>query len=232
MSEHTELVVYTNSIGHPFELPPTIPDEKIKYICFSDKSRPTAFDWEVIVIEPIFKGDLFRSSREPKILAHKFLKNYQKSIYIDTRVKLKESPLALWNYLIPEPETIFGGFLHSKRFTLVDEFEAVLNQNLDSPSVIKAQFNEYKRHQSDVLLIKPVWGGILARRHNDSQCIDAMHAWYSHVLRYSRRDQLSLPLALKKIKSRIRLVADSVNQSIFHRWPVGSPEKPNYYYAI
>lgn len=214
MYDHPELVVYTTSIGYSFELPAIVPHPKVKYICFSDRPLEIKSNWEEFLIDPLLKDDLFRSSREPKILTHKFLHNYENSLYIDSRVHLKRNPLELWQHLIPNSNTIFGGFYHTKRITLIDEFEAVLRQKLDFASTVKAQFCYYKKNHLDILSSKPVWGGLIARKHNERRCQDAMRFWYSHVLRYSRRDQLSLPIALENFnREHVNLISGSIHTS-------------------
>lgn len=217
-----ELVVYTTSVGYEFELPETVQARNVRYVCFSDVPRKQNSGWEIFLIEPLFEDDPARSSREPKILAHNFLSNFDNSLYIDSRVQLKQNPLDLWNYLIPTPNMVFGAFLHSKRDTLADEFKAVVQSRLDDVQNIKSQWNSYKRLHPDIILAKPVWGGVLARRHNNQKCKRAMQKWYSHVLRYSRRDQLSLPLILRCFEEEdINLSSCSIHCSDFHLWPIG-----------
>ena len=82
----------------------------------------------------------------------------------------------------------------------------------------------------ELLLQPPVWGGIVARRHNDTECVSAMETWFANVLRYSRRDQLSLSLALLSLpdSSRHILVGDN-HQGEFFYWPT-SRDKPARYF--
>src|SRR5262249_47359548 len=57
-------------------------------------------------------------------------------------------------------------------------------------------------------------------RHNDPAVVEAMETWYAHVLRYSRRDQLSLWVALRQA-GLAPLVHKLDNfESPYHRWPV------------
>ncbi|MEO1536435.1 MAG: glycosyltransferase domain-containing protein [Pseudomonadota bacterium] len=120
----------------------------------------------------------------------------ERSIYIDTTVLLKQPPEALWNHLVPREATIFGAMHHSLRKKLIEEFDAVKATDRDYLRVVDEQLKAYRDAHADVIKQKPLWGGVLARRHNDDRCIDLMERWYAQVLRYSRRDQLSLPLIL------------------------------------
>ena len=75
-----------------------------------------------------------------------------------------------------------------------------------------------------------MWGGILARRHNDADCKQAMELWFSLVLKHSRRDQLSLPLALRALRGNQTKVSYLDNRkSDFFRWPVAGYSKPPNY---
>lgn len=70
-------------------------------------------------------------------------------------------------------------------------------------------------------------GGVLARRHNEPACIDVMEVWFTHILRYSRRDQLSLPLALAYLShTQQNILLADIHQTEFHKWPVSDKPKP------
>ena len=56
-------------------------------------------------------------------------------------------------------------------------------------------------------------------RHNESAVRNAMQIWWEHVLRYSRRDQLSLPLALKAAGLDPLVHGLDNRHSAFHEWP-------------
>jgi len=94
---------------------------------------------------------------------------------------------------------------------------------------LQEQINAYSSHYPNILLQQPVWGGVLARRHNDPDCIASMNMWFANILRYSRRDQLSLPVALSKLKpEQVNIVDFDLRDSVFHSWPFGETKKPPY----
>ena len=108
---------------------------------------------------------------------------------------------------------------HSFRGSLREEFEAVVEDGVDAGWVVAEQLGHYERTASHVLAGPTLWGGMLARRHNESAVRNAMQIWWEHVLRYSRRDQLSLPLALD-VAGLDPLVHRLDNRhSAFHEWP-------------
>jgi hypothetical protein len=50
--------------------------------------------------------------------------------------------------------------------------------------------------------------------------------WLAHVLRYSRRDQLSLNVALKRARLTPEVLRIDNHESYFHSWPKGIISRP------
>jgi FkbM family methyltransferase len=226
------LAIYTVVMGGDYDLPPTRPQIGVDYICFTDQQdlHVSPNGWTIRDVDPILPSDTFRSSREMKTRAHRWLADYSGSIYIDCTVHLRKDPQELWDYLIPDQDTVFGAFFHSYRDTVAEEFMAVSEANLDFRQVIDAQMQAYTMFHPKTLEEKPVWGGVLARRHNETSCVEAMEVWFSHILRYSRRDQLSLPLALSSLSREQRNIRqDDIHLTDFHQWPVSEKPKPPGY---
>lgn len=225
-----KLVVYTMAIGGDYDLQPVTATYDVDYICFTDQQNLEACGWTILQVSPLLPGDTFRSSRDFKVRPHCWLANYTRSIYIDSSVHLHQDPLKIWDYLVPNELIVFGGFFHSYRSNLLEEFFAVGSSKLDYKRVIEEQLQVYRTHNIRTLVEKPVWGGFLARRHNNLSCINAMEIWFAHILRYSRRDQLSLPIALSNLSSnQINLVSDDIFSTVYHSWPMSKKAKPAGY---
>ncbi|SDE66147.1 methyltransferase, FkbM family [Paracoccus isoporae] len=215
------LVVYTMAVGRDYPLPEIKFPTKADYICFTDRELASNPGWTLKEIEKIIPGDPIRSSKDFKVRPHRWLINHDRSIYIDSKVRLDADPNEIWELLIPTPETVFGGILHSFRDSLEGEFIEVKRKGLDQDSIIDEQLHAYKEYSAEILQNRPVWGGFLARRHKHPNCIEAMELWFAHTLRYSRRDQLSLPLALSRLaQGEKRLIQRNLQKSEFHKWPV------------
>ncbi len=225
------IVVYTVIFGDGYSLPPFVPAEGVDHICFTDQNDLEARNWQILRVAPMLPDDLPRSSREQKIRAHRWLSGYDASIYIDPSVVLTKSATEIWNKMVPDREIFFGCFRHSFRSSLTEEFEAVQQQQLDTPTVIAELHSTIRRHNLELFQQKPFWGGLIARRHNDPRCIEVMELWHSLVLRYSRRDQLSLPVALAASEARqIFSLEQDIQQSSFHHWPRAGYRRPLRYY--
>ena len=167
----------------------------VDFICFTDDPALVSDLWEIRLVEPAIATDPARSSRFPKLCAHRFLADYDISIYIDNSVLLTRPPEAIITDLLP-PGAEFSAFEHSSRETVLDEFSEVARVGYEAGWVCDEQLAHYHQTHPEVLSMKPLIGGVLIRRHMHPDVIAAMEKWWIHVLRFSRRDQLSLRMAL------------------------------------
>ena len=187
-------------------------------ICFTDDPGTTSETWQLRHVKPVLPADSNRSSRRPKILAHEYLAHYDESLYIDNAVLLTAPADVVFDHMLTSTAPMAVA-RHSFRGSLREEFEAVVEDGVDAGWVVAEQLGHYERTASHVLAGPTLWGGMLARRHNESAVRNAMQIWWEHVLRYSRRDQLSLPLALE-VAGLDPLVHRLDNRhSAFHEWP-------------
>jgi hypothetical protein len=187
-------------------------------ICFTDDPETTSETWQVRHVKPALPADPNRSSRRPKILAHEYLADYDESLYIDNAVLLTAPADVVFDHMLTSTEPMAVA-RHSFRESLREEFEAVVEIGLDAGWVVAEQLGHYERAASHVLAGPTLWGGLLARRHNESAVREAMQIWWEHVLRYSRRDQLSLPLALEMAGLDPLIHRVNNRHSAFHEWP-------------
>lgn len=223
------LVVYTVIIGDGYRLPPVRPVQDAPHLCFTDQ-RIDPNGWEIVPITPILPADPARSSRDPKVRPHRFLPQYSRSLFIDPTVDLQAPAQALWATLMPGPDHVLGCLHHSIRTTLGEEFDAVDRASMEHARILRELRNMLRDHHPGTLDLRPAWGGILARRHHEPACIDAMEAWFAHILRYARRDQLTLPLILSQMpESRRHIAALDNRRSPFHQWPIEGYARPARY---
>ena len=106
---------------------------------------------------------------------------------------------------------------HSSRDSVEDEFTAVAG--LDSSERIAEQLEHYRAFYPDVLGQKPYWCGMIARRNtpqNRALCV----TWLQQVLRYARRDQLSVNVACVVNDVSVRVILIDNHESPLHIWPI------------
>jgi hypothetical protein len=197
---------------------PLARDSSVDFVCFTDDPGLTSETWDIRVVEPLFPADAARSQRFLKICAHRVLREYDVSLYIDNSVLLRSPAEAAIDELLGE--SALALLQHSFRATVRDEFDEVVALGFDTAPVCAEQLEHYAAVDPGSLDVPPLWSGILARRHGDARVVAAMERWFAHVLRYSRRDQLSLWYALRseRLQPVVHLLDN--HESHLHRWPV------------
>ena len=220
MGDGERRCVYTVLLGgyeHLLEQP-VARQSGTDFICFTDHVDPATTTWQVRPVPLVLGSDPGRSSRRPKLLVHEYLADYDTSLYIDNNVLLLADPDEIIDALLPH-DGVFAALSHSFRETVRDEFEAVVHLELEAPWVCAEQLAHYEAVDPGALDARPLWGGLLLRRHNVPIVQQTMRLWWEHVLRYSRRDQLSLHAAARATGLDI-VVHDLDNHlSPYHEWP-------------
>jgi hypothetical protein len=192
-------VIYTTIIGKYdiLEEPSFIP-EGYDFICFTDQkiNKPNSI-WEIRQVLPLYK-DNTRTARKYKILPHRFLPEYDISIWTDgnelivgdvdklQQKYLKDKNIAIYNHMS----------CWDKRNCVYDEAKAIFdlgNRNnnwKDNPSIIVKQIDRYTNEKyppNNGLIVS----GVMFRKHNKKDVIDCMETWWTELKYGSRRDQLS-----------------------------------------
>ena len=213
--------VYTALLGgyEVLQEQPMASRSEIPFICLTDDPSLTSETWDVRVITPSFPLDMVRSARELKILGHELLAGYNQTIWIDNRVTLTARPEELFA-LLGDADLV--AFEHSFRDSLIGEFDAVVNGGYDDPARVYEQLIHYAELAPHLLDEKPIWTGLLVRKVSATSSA-AMRMWMNHVLRYSRRDQLSAPFALAAAGVRVSYQTFDNRESPWHVWPPLGP---------
>jgi len=211
--------VYTALIGNYEKLneQPVARQSGIPFICLTDDPKLNSETWRVVQVRPIFPTDTVRSQRLLKLLPYRHLVDFEHSLYIDNSVVLTAPPeKILAEYL---PASPFALPTHSFRNRVHDEFVEVLAHQLDDPDRIREHLEAFEASDPDGLEERPYWSGILLRDHTNRDVREASEVWAAHVLRYSRRDQLSSNHAFRQTGlAPLRIGIDNY-ASWFHRWP-------------
>lgn len=211
--------VYTALLGGYEELleQPVAAQTDIPFICFTDDPALTSETWRIVLVEPMFPLDLVRSQREFKIRGHEDVAGFEETLYIDNSVLLKKAPDEILDAWLAEAD--YGVSLHSYRERVIDEFDEVVALNYDDAARVQEQLLHYADLYPDLIQQHPYWNGMIARR-NTPEVQAAMERWFDHVLRYSRRDQLSANVTLSLSGLRVKGVELENFESDLHSWPV------------
>ncbi len=198
----------------------------VDFLCVTDDPTLSSISWKIIHVKPILPMDSARSTRLYKICPHRFLGEYDTSLYIDNSVILKTTPEEIFHDLSKTGVNLVCMY-HSFRDTVLDEFYEVLISQHDNPNTILEQLNAYNIICPEVLAETPYWAGFILRNHNEQSVINTMEDWLVQVFRYSRRDQLSFNYAVKKHMSDMLSLHIDNHDSKYHRWPNSKRRRKN-----
>jgi len=173
--------------------------------------------WQIRQLTRVFPVDDIRNQRTYKILPHRFLPEFDQSLYIDNGVLLKPPAEAI--FATADLSSGMALPAHGFRKSLLEEFSVVAEHGLDDPSRIAEQLRHYTAEYGDVLAQKPFWNGFLIRDHRNATVTRAMEIWLAHVYRYARRDQLSAPVAFHQAGLVPAVLRIDNYESDFHTWP-------------
>lgn len=205
------IAVYTAIFGAYDNLIPQPSYPDVDYICFTD--QPFKSDtWDIRYSDPI-PNDPTRSSRIHKILPHKYLADYDISIFIDGNyIITKDVNQLIDRYLTDEKMLIFDHAQCSDaRDCVYDEYDALVEigkqsgKFKDDPEVMKDQIDRYRKdgYPDNNGLI---FSAVLVRRHHDAEVMGLMEAWWHEVNNYSKRDQLSFNYVAWKSKFQYKFL--------------------------
>lgn len=189
------------------------PQDGITMLCLTDNPDLESDVWDVVVVEPTFPMDSVRSQRLIKISGHERLTEFHETLYIDNSVTLTGSASALLEQWLDGYDVAMP--IHSFRSSLADEFVAVIRDGLDDLGRVVEQYEHYALMGVD-FEVRPLWSAMIARRHTP-EVQRAFGAWAAHMLRYSRRDQLSNRVALTGVS--INEIDGDNYHSDYHTWP-------------
>lgn len=199
----------------------------VDYICFTDadiKSRT----WRIEKSLPIY-NDSNRNAKKYKVLPHRYLKDYDYSIWIDGNIKVvgdvrdlidsslhkvfdhNQTILDARNCLYKEADAILQKGQENMQIT---PHRGMLNYK-DNPKLIVNQVNRYVEEgypKNNGLATNP----IILRRHKEKDVIDVMESWWEEIKYNSKRDQLSFDYICWKKNFKYSFIpGDSRNNNFF-----------------
>jgi len=191
-----KIVIYTAIFGPYNDLIPQRKIHGIDYICFTDQPFKSN-TWKVIQVKPEF-DDNTKNNRKFKLLPHKYLSDYDYSIYMDGNFLVRRNITDFINHHLSQHKMVI--FDHAQnsdsRSCVYDEYEAIITLGKedgffkDDPEVMRKQVEHYRKEGYPVNngLIA---AGVLIRKHNDPEVIKLMETWWNELKKGSKRDQLS-----------------------------------------
>lgn len=212
-----KIVVYTCITGgYDNILEPSFVTPGVDYICFTDNMSMKTKRWKLKPI-PTELADYskVKQQRGVKILAHRYLSDYDISIWVDGVVDVRGN---IKDFLKPFDFDTYSVFIpeHPARRCLYKEIDACIKIKKlkgDEITLAKKQLERYRAEKfpENYGLVQT---NVMIRKHNDQYSKDLMEKWWSELKDYSHRDQLSFNYALwkctpKKFKYLIKTTCNS-----------------------
>lgn len=195
-----KIVVYTIIIGsYDSILEQSNYCDNIDYYILTNLPLPENSGWKKIDInnfEISSKLSDQEISRYFKIHPEILFEEYDYSIYIDGNIIIN-SDVSQIAYKMEEERKIICMHQHSTRNCIYDEGKAIYALGKASYSDIRKHLKKYKREgmPKHFGLFE---NNIIARKHNDPNCIKIMDLWWIEYINGCHRDQLSFMYSLWK----------------------------------
>lgn len=212
MGSKNRKVIYTCIFGKYDDLKdPIVHNPNWDYICFTDQNfKSKVWDVRRIPIDCL-NEDKRKVQRKMKILAHRYLKNYDVSIWIDGNMQLTIDPdeaVSLYAH------NAFSLLAHPERICLYDELDACVRLGKDSAEsmdVLRRKFKSEKYPVNNGM----AQTGVMIRQHTDDSIHGFCEMWWSYVRDYSHRDQTVFNYTLWKFPNIAKKIHLFSAQSLF-----------------
>jgi len=185
----------------------------IKQILFTDR-KLILNNWEVVVLELFPKLTQVENQRVVKILANKYLHNFEYSLYVDANVY---GDIELFDELILKflnSDELILMKRHPDRDCSYEEALVVLRDCKETIRNVEATIKMYENFKF------PKQNGLvennfILRKHMDLGVIIFMEEWFRLFIKYSNRDQLTFNFVAWKLQFNYTYIDDFLGCS-FH----------------
>ena len=176
----------------------------VRRVMFSDDPALRLPGIEV-VHDPLDGLDPARASRRAKLRPHLYFPEAEWSIWLDNKSRLLTEPQAIVAALQAQSDAALFAFPHFRRDCVYDELQTAWENGLDDYRILKERERTYRTEgmPAHAGLIE---GHFLLRRHNAPALARFGERWFEHVLRYSRRDQISFPYLAWRLGLGYRMI--------------------------
>lgn len=187
-------------------------------ILFTDRTDLKVAPGVQLRTEPPSDEPAHIASRRAKLMPHRYLSDYDVSIYIDNNSRLLMDPaLIIQDLDVTRGDGLFC-FWHHQRDCVYEEGEACIRLGKDDPERI-AQHIAMLRDAGMPEQFGLFKGTFLIRRHNEERIKAFGDAWFEMLKNGSCRDQLSLPYLIWSGAVTPERIPGTAAQNDYMRWP-------------
>lgn len=193
------IVVYTcNFGGYESVKEPLFIDPRVDYVLFTDREDVSTKHWRIVHVSERL-ADPRRTSRLPKILAHRYLPPHDISIYIDSSLRIKAADIPAMVDACMEGSEI-ALYPHYQRDCVYDEIEFVMrssdrfvaNKGLCKAALLKYESIGYPRNNG-------LFENAFIFRRNTERVRRLNEAWWREYQEGTERDQFVFMYALWEV---------------------------------
>jgi len=205
-NKQNRLVIYTAIMGDYDQLN-EVPNKEngIDYICFTDNNSIKSSTWDIRYVDTIDCNHA-KTARMYKILPHRFLTEYETSLWIDGNLKINSN----MNQLFQKRTQKIMLMKHDLRDCLYDELQACIDLRKDQAKTMRIQIEKYE-NEGFPKNIGLAMTGTIIREHNDNEIINVMELWWREVKAHSKRDQLSFNYVAYKNNLQYQTIDPTTN---------------------
>lgn len=200
------LVVYSAHYGSADPLNPDVFGgfDTCRRVLFTDRDGVSLPGVEVIR-DPLDGLDPARASRRGKLRPHHYFPDAEWSLWLDNKSRLKRDPVEVLAAVRAQSDADFLAFRHFRRDCVYQELQTCRENGLDDGRILKERERTYRAEgmPEHAGLIE---GHFLLRRHNAPDVARFGERWFEHVLRFSRRDQISFPYLVWRLGLRYEAI--------------------------
>ena len=209
------------------------PDIELKgydFVCFTDNPNFKSDVWDIRIVDKLY-DDGARSAKRYKLLPHRFLKEYDISVWIDIEVKvtkdindlveeyLSKNNLAILNHELCG-RTVTGNLNVRKCVYEEAKFIKWLGDNhpkkqyKDNIDIINSQVDRYKSdgYPENNGLARTT---VIFRRHNEDDAIKHSELWWEEMKYGSRRDQIGFNYSAWKQDFNFDYIQEDIDDNEF-----------------
>ena len=185
-------------------------NDALDYLCFTNNRSLMSETWKIVYVDEDLDNQLLQ--RKIKILCHKYLSDYDTSLYMDGKVLIRKDVLGFIERNLKDDVELVG-FKHPERDCIYEEIYFCI---LFGKETLSSGMRIYDMYRSEGY---PDHFGlsetaILLRRHTDNVAA-LMEFWYYRLETYSRRDQLSFFYCLWKKPVKSVFLDDNIYENEF-----------------
>lgn len=212
LPSNVKKVVYTCVTGGYDNVSPLFykPDN-CDFILFTDNPKVKVRGWHTVLLNNPLSLNPILTARMHKILPHRFLKDYDYTIWMDGSYDLIGDITELFSYVDNKSMALFSHVLGDNCITEEAVRIKEIIKNVDH-ELINLQTNVYINSglPANFGLFET---GILVRKTFDPLLIETMERWWAELQKYSHRDQISLPYVLWKTGLDINIIKGNLWKS-------------------